>query len=387
MTLFCVLGQTNSFGVFQELYTRSHTASASKNSWIGSFQLFLTVATGLPAGKLLDMGYFKPVFLAGSVLYVFSCFMLSLVHLDRYYQMFLCQSIGMGIGGGLLYLPAVAIQAHHWKDHRAFAIGVVFSGASAGGIAFPIMLNRLFHGSVGFAWGVRASAFLILGLLSIANLVMSPGNTAPNKVSPTTPPHQGMQRILRDMPYVLVVLGVFCINWGLFFPIFYLQLFATVHGVAYSVAFYTQAMSNASSIVGRAVCGFLADAVGPFNVFTPACLGVAVLLFGMLGIKTTPAIIAFAVLYGFCTGAYLALLAPIVASMTEDKAEIGQRIGFAFFVTAFGSLLGTPVQGALLGERFEWDRAMIFSGVMSSIGTCLVAIAGFIFSRRRTQLV
>ena len=47
----------------------------------------------------------------------------------------------------------------------------------------------------------------------------------------------------------------------------------------------------------------MADAVGPFNVFTPACLGVAALLFGMLGIKATPAIIAFAVLYGFCTGA------------------------------------------------------------------------------------
>ena len=59
---------------------------------------------------------------------VSSCFMLSLVRLDRYYQVFLCQGLGMGIGGGLLYLPALAIQAHHWKDHRAFALGVVSSG-------------------------------------------------------------------------------------------------------------------------------------------------------------------------------------------------------------------------------------------------------------------
>ena len=31
------------------------------------------LAVGLPAGKLLDMGYFKPAFFAGSLLYVFSC--------------------------------------------------------------------------------------------------------------------------------------------------------------------------------------------------------------------------------------------------------------------------------------------------------------------------
>ena len=253
MTLFCVLGQTNSFGVFQELYTRSHTASASKNSWIGSFQLFLTVATGLPAGKLLDMGYFKPVFLAGSVLYVFSCVMSSVPRSDRLpllnttvvvscsplsistgiIRCFSAKALGWGseadcsiclplpskliIGRiiGLLRLVSSSRVCPVHQHIRKIVCSMLkrsctmlrASGAAAGGIAFPIMLNRLFYGSVGFAWGVRASAFLILGLLSIANLVMSPGNTAPNKVSPATPPHQGMQRILRDMPYVLVVLG------------------------------------------------------------------------------------------------------------------------------------------------------------------------------------
>ena len=56
---------------------------------------------------------------------------------------------------------------------------------------------------------------------------------------------------------------------------------------------------NASCMISYFICGFLADVVGPFNVFTPACLGVVVLLFGMLGVKTPPAIIAFALLYGF----------------------------------------------------------------------------------------
>lgn len=42
-------------------------------------------------------------------------------------------------------------------------MGIVTSGSSCGGIVFPIMLNKIFERS-GFAWGVRAAAFLILGM-------------------------------------------------------------------------------------------------------------------------------------------------------------------------------------------------------------------------------
>ena len=64
-------------------------------------------------------------------------------------------------------------------------------GSSIGGVIYPIMLNQLFNGKAGFAWGVRlvasrfsydliihvpllcsAAAFLGLFLLTIANLLM-----------------------------------------------------------------------------------------------------------------------------------------------------------------------------------------------------------------------
>ena len=38
-------------------------------------------------------------------------------------------------------------------------------------------------------------------------------------------------------------------------------------------------------------------------------------------------------------------------------------MGVAFFLTSFGSLFGTPVQGALLGTTFPWSRPIIFSAV------------------------
>jgi hypothetical protein len=67
----CTFGYANSFGVYQDLYTRAGASTPSNISWIGSTQLFFTFAMGLPAGKLLDLGYFRHVILFGSLLYTF----------------------------------------------------------------------------------------------------------------------------------------------------------------------------------------------------------------------------------------------------------------------------------------------------------------------------
>lgn len=56
--------------------------------------------------------------------------MLSLAHVDKFYQLFLSQGVGMGIGGGLVYLPSMAVQGHHWKSKRALSMGIVMSGIS-----------------------------------------------------------------------------------------------------------------------------------------------------------------------------------------------------------------------------------------------------------------
>ena len=72
LTVAATFGYSNSFGVYQDLYTRSSTASASAISWIGATQIFFIFAMALPAGKLLDMGYFRLTTIVGSIIYVFS---------------------------------------------------------------------------------------------------------------------------------------------------------------------------------------------------------------------------------------------------------------------------------------------------------------------------
>jgi hypothetical protein len=50
--------------------------------------------------------------------------------IKHYYQLFLYQGLGTGIGAGCLYVPALAIQAHHWRERRVLVMGIVVTGAS-----------------------------------------------------------------------------------------------------------------------------------------------------------------------------------------------------------------------------------------------------------------
>ena len=149
----------------------------------------------------------------------FRLFMLSICHTDKFYQLYLSQGLGMGIGAGLLYVPSVAVQAHHWRSRRALAMGIVAtgtpfrpphdsrldihnpSGSSLGGIVFPIMLNQLFKDPAGFQWGVRASAFIVLGMLVFANMLMKAKPRAPAAERPK----MNLKEIMTDKPYLICI--------------------------------------------------------------------------------------------------------------------------------------------------------------------------------------
>ncbi|GAW02045.1 MFS general substrate transporter [Lentinula edodes] len=204
-----VFGYQNAFGVYQDIYVRSNAASAQ---------------------ALLDFGYFKIMTVMGSAIYVFSIFMVSIAHTDKYYQLFLSQGLTAGIGAGLVYVPVMAVQTHYWRRLRPVAMGIVITGSSVGGIIFPIMLNRLItNPRVGFAWGVRASAFVCLGLLIIANILMTAN---PPKTRKPDPPK--LTVLFTDTAYIFGILGAAAADWGFFFPYFYLQLFAAIKGVSRS---------------------------------------------------------------------------------------------------------------------------------------------------------
>ncbi|KAI0633743.1 MFS general substrate transporter [Trametes polyzona] len=383
----CGFGYTGSFGVYQDFYTRVYLneQSSSAISWIGSLNAFLCIATGLAAGRLYDRGYFYHLLYGGSLLMAFSLFMLSLAKPQKYYQVLLSQGVGMGLGAGLVYVPSVAVLSQYFAKRRALTMTIVASGSSLGSIIHPIMLNNTLNNPrIGFAIAARANAGMIAGLLLIACCLM---RTRVKQHKPPSHLWAAAKRFARDPPYVFTAVGMTVFAMGFYFPLFYLQLDALDHGLDDTFAFYSLVLLNGCSFIGRLSPGWFANRLGVHNISVTATFCCAVLILGMIGLGSVASVVVIAIIYGFFAGTYIAMLAPLLAHLTDDLSELGARMGIAFAFSGIGSLTGTPISGALLGSpgNYHWWRPALFSGVMAFAGFVCFSIAILLLRRRKAH--
>ncbi|KAF9451600.1 MFS general substrate transporter [Macrolepiota fuliginosa MF-IS2] len=384
---FCTFGVVQSFGVYQDYYTRialnEHTPS--EISWIGSVQVFCLFAFGLPAGKLFELGYFHHLLISGSLLYLFSTFMLSLAQPHHYYQFFLAQSVGAGIGMGLMFIPSLSVSAHYFRKRRSLAMGMVIVGSSLGGCIYPIMLNNVFE-TVGFSWGVRAVGFMDLGLLIIANSV----------VRTRLPPNKGrssnslvVKEILTDTAYIVYMAGTFLVFWGVFVPFFYLQLWSSLHHINPTFTKYSITIMNATSIAGRVLPNLIADKYGPLNTIIVLSFITGALVFVMFGATTIGGIAAFGIFYGFFSGGTVSLATPAVSSFVtrSDASDLPLRIAILSFTLAFPLLTGNPLAGALLAPpRLLWSRPIVLAAVFLLGGSGCYMLAWRLLRKRKDTM-
>ncbi|KAK5630597.1 hypothetical protein RRF57_006312 [Xylaria bambusicola] len=106
---FNIWGFVWSFVIFQSYYKSGDLfrTSSARISWIGSTQNFLLVLLGFIAGPVYDRGYLRQLLFVGSFLVVTSAITLSFS--TKYYQVFLSQAVGIGVGSGLLLAPTVSL--------------------------------------------------------------------------------------------------------------------------------------------------------------------------------------------------------------------------------------------------------------------------------------
>ncbi|GJJ15307.1 hypothetical protein Clacol_009583 [Clathrus columnatus] len=331
--VFATQGSAQSFGVYQDFYTRvflpEHTPS--QIAWIGSIQLFFFFFLGVFVGKLFDDGYFRELLGFGSVLYTFSFFMLSLAKPHQYYQVFLSQGVGVGISMGFLYLPSISVCFHYFKRRKALAVGIASAGGAVGGIAQSIGLNHLLNGKVGFAWGIRIYGFIFLGLFIIANLIMRP-RLPPRSKRTEKPPKP-------DFGIYVLPLGDYT------FPNTY-ELISIV-------------MACVVLISGG-------------------------LLFSMLAATTVGGLVTFTILYGFFSGACLSLSTACLPAFTEKPSEYGLRFGFVIFVQSFFLLVTNPLAGQLLQPpHYFWSHAVTLEAVLVLVGGTVIVASRILLGKKK----
>jgi len=260
---------------------------------------------------------------------------------------------------------------------------IVASGSSLGAIIHPIMLNSTLNGSgsLGFANATRANAGMVSGLLLISCLLMRTRLPPSKNIQPLG---ESLKKFSRDWAYIASIFGLILYSAGFYYPFFYLQVDAITHGLNPTFAFYSLVILNFSGIFGRLTPGFLAGRLGVEYMVAISSGLCSVFIFAMIGVGNVASVVLIAVFYGFFAGAFVALVGPIMAVLSDDLSELGNRMGIAFALSAIGGLVGPPIQGALLTSDLIWWRPAVFSGV-----TALVGFFGFvvmvILIRKRRQ--
>ena len=257
-----------------------------------------------------------------------------------------------------------AFEQHLLTTERLVAV----AGSSLGGVIFPIALSKmLYNSTLGFGWAVRILAFLMLGILGLSCCA----------IRARLPPRKGQFFILsafKEFKFVSLIGAMFLIMMGIFIPFFYLPSFAVSKGMSQLLASYLVAILNAASFFGRVIPGILADKFGRVNGLGAAAFGSGILALCWSRVTTNPALIVFAALYGFCSGAIVSLMSAAMAQVPDNPRDIGTYLGMGMFCVSFASLIGPPINGALISHYHGFTQVTIFSGVMILIGACVLPL-------------
>ncbi|KAK2611753.1 hypothetical protein N8I77_005077 [Diaporthe amygdali] len=369
-------GLPASFGVYQLYYTEQTGLSSSQASWIGSAQVFLTLALGTVSGRLADAGYSRHAVLAGCLVIVSGTLLTSFC--TRYWQILMIQGVYIGLGLGMAYMPSIAVIGCYFKRRRSLALAISTTGGGFGSLIFPSALQYLIP-RVGFPWAVRFSALVAFVMALIANLLLKP-RVFPAKSGPFVD-----LGAFKELPYLLFTIGVCLYFMALYFSFFYINAFARrVIGFSATEAVSLLLVTNAAGIPLRPMVGYIADRhVGPINTFIVATFVLACMEFAWVGVTTRAGMYAFSVFLGMANGAAQGIVLGALASLTTDPRKMGVRFGMVATLSGVATLAGPPIAGVIIDKTsggYVW--AQIWAGAVFLASSFIIAAARMSKSRK-----
>ncbi|KAI0672646.1 MFS general substrate transporter [Trametes maxima] len=388
-----VWGFSFSYGIFQDYYSSHPPFNKASGVAIAAVG---TVALAIQYGEIVFLSFIfgrypelmRPGMWAGVVLYSASLFLSSFVSEIQY--LILLQGVGVGVGGGLVYMPVVKFLPEWFSERRGLAGGITQAGNGVGGFVFPFMLNSLL-GKVGLRWTLRIWAILIAVVAGTASLGMHsrfpvPKYTAVNRRPRFIPPRVGFlysplfwtfaaTNLLQGLAHFPVSLYIATFTKNLSD-----QLTATV----------VLSLFNVSAVVGQIVIGHLTDRFPYPSIMAVSALGSALAAFFLWGFASTATFLYFfAVIFGGLSGSFSSTWPNAAIESVGNQPEYA---GTAFAGTSFfkgiSAVVGPIIAGSLLTAgkdqslgggfgRFGYGAVEIFVGscaLATSVGSVAVAL-------------
>ncbi|MEN2991867.1 MFS transporter [Tistrella sp. BH-R2-4] len=373
---FMGFGAAYSFSAFVEAMQTDFAASRGSVSLVFSLAGFLYFGLGVITGPLADRFGSRRLVLAGMVLTGAGLAMAGLAR--SLTEVYLAYGLGVGLGVGCSYVPAVGAVQRWFSRRRGFASGIAVSGIGVGTLVMPPLAAVLIA-----ALGWR-DAYLAMGALvvviggAMALLIendprdrgLGPDGDPPQAAAMGDPvPGIPVAVAIRSRRFIILYAAGLICAFGVFVPFVHLVPYAIDHGVQPSTAVLLLGAIGVGSTAGRFFLGGLADRIGRRRALIAMFIGMAAaqMVWAVAGGIVSLAV--FALLYGVFYGGWVAVL-PAVVMDSFGSRNVSGLIGILYTSVALGTLIGPTAAGYV----FDISHSYLVP-ILASVAVNLVAAA------------
>jgi MFS family permease len=377
---FIGFGCAYTFSSFLEPLEHEFGASRGSVSLVFSLAGFLYFGLGIVSGPLADRFGSRPLAVIGMVLVGLGLALASAAR--SLVEVYAAYSLGVGLGVGCAYVPAIGAVQRWFVGRRGFASGIAVSGIGVGTLAMPPLASFLIA-SLGWR-----SAYLALGALA---LVLGGGMALLIENDPQRrglhPDGDGLPQAgrpqaagatvaeaIRSPRFISLYAACLICSFGVFVPFVHLVPFARDHGITASWAALLLSVIGIGSTAGRFLLGGLADSMGRERSLVLMFVGMALALAIWAVSGNVWSLAAFAFVYGVFYGGWVAILPAVVMDYFGGR-NVSGIIGVLYTSVAFGTLIGPSAAGYAFDRSHSYELAIVASAATNVVAAVVVILA------------
>jgi MFS family permease len=377
---FIGFGSAYSFGAFLPSLQHDFAASRGSVSLVFAFAGFLYFGLGVISGPLADRWGCRLFAVIGMVLVAIGLVLASVAR--SLIEVYAAYSLGVGLGIGAAYVPAVAAVQRWFVRRRGFASGLAVSGIGVGTLVAPpvaaFLIELLGWRGTYLALGI----FTLVAGVGLAFLIeddprargLAPdGETSPLGAQPAPAAPPPLRDIVTSPRFIGLYGACFVCSFGLFVPFVHLVPYALDHGVAQGSAVLLIGAIGVGSTAGRFLLGDLADRLGRAFSFLMMFVGMGLSFAIWLFAASFWPLAVFALVFGVFYGGFVAL-APAVVIDFFGAQSASTMIGIVYTSVAFGTLIGPSAAGYAFDLSHTYTLPIILSGCAYALATAVLAL-------------
>jgi MFS family permease len=376
---FVGFGCAYTFSTFVESLQRDFGASRGSVSLVFSLAGFLYFGLGVVSGPLADRFGSRRLVVAGMILTGLGLAAASAAR--SLLEVYAAYGLGVGLGVGCAYVPAIGAVQRWFVRRRGFASGLAVSGIGVGTLVMPPLATLLIEtlGWRGAYLALGAIAAIVGGGMALLiendprDRGLGPDGDPPQSGAPSMQPEGASVRdAIRSRRFTSLYAACLICAFGVFVPFVHLVPYARDHGVAPASAVLLLGVIGVGSTAGRFFLGGLADRMGRERSLLLMFAGMAGALAVWVFSTGVWSLAAFAFVYGVFYGGWVAVLPAVVMDYFGGR-NVSGLIGILYTSVAFGTLIGPSAAGFAFDLSHSYTVPILVSAAVNIIAAIIVA--------------